>query len=222
MVCEGHAIITVYMKKLVLPILIIIIAIGFLFWKKQTKPINPEIGTFKNIGAGISFNYPKKLTVTNNKGEVLIHHDVPFTHHDYCDFKGEGTTTMDTLTDFNLKMRVENKSLINSVKANSPYIPEENFLNGEIIPSPGFIDPFQAGNYKGFSIFEGAEGCGHTIYYLKVKDDKTLIAVSDFITVFSGAIDTENMETAERVPGVINKTEANNIFNQIMESVKVD
>jgi hypothetical protein len=108
------------------------------------------------------------------------------------------------------------------MKIYSPYIPQENFLNGEVVPSPGFIDPFQAGNLKGFAIFEGAEGCGHTIYYLKVSDNKTLIATNDLVTVFTGAIDAESMNAALSVPGVINKNEADSVFNEIMQSVKIN
>jgi hypothetical protein len=97
------------MKKMVLPILIILLVLGLFYYKKDKAPLNPDLKTYKSSSTGISFNFPTKLTVSSTKDEVLIHHEVPFVHHDYCDFKGEGTTTIDTLTDFNLKMRVQNK-----------------------------------------------------------------------------------------------------------------
>lgn len=211
------------MKKFILPLLILILLGGsFWYYKKSTvKPVDQNISSYRNSNLGIFFVYPKKLTVTGNNISTTLHHQVPFTHHDFCDFKGEGTTTIDSLTDFNVTIHAVNKNLINTMKSESPYIPEENFLNGEVVPSPGFIDRVDFGNLKGFSIFEGAEGCGHTVYYLTVSDNKTLVIVNDFITIFSGAIDTENMTRALAVPGVIGKLEAETIFSSIVTSMIV-
>lgn len=211
------------MKKLILPILIVILLTGsFWFYKKsQTKPIDPKISSYRNSSLGISFKYPKILTTTGDNVSIKIHHEVPFTHHDFCDFKGESTTTIDTLIDFNVEMYLTEKNILETMKSESPYIPAENFLNNTIVPSPGFIDPVDFENFKGYSIFEGAEGCGHTIYYLKVSDQKTLVIINDFITIFSGSIDTENMESAMAVPGVINKDKANTIFDSIIKSMTI-
>ncbi len=114
---------------------------------------------------------------------------------------------------------MSDNNLVDTIKHESPYIPEENFLNGKVVPSPGFIDPVEFGNLQGYSIFEGAEGCGHTIYYLKVSERRTLVVILDFITIFSGSIDTENMNNALAVPNVINKTQAEEVFNTIMKSI---
>lgn len=193
----------------------------FYYKKSQTKPVDSNVYSYRNLNIGIAFKYPKNLLVKGTNQSVVIHHDVPFEHHDYCDFKGESTTTSPTLTDFNVTMHMSDKSLIESMKYESPYIPEENFLNGKIVPSPGFIDPVDFGNLKGFSIFEGAEGCGHTVYYLEVSDKKTLVVVNDFITIFSGSIDTEHEKEALAVPGVINKESSIDIFNAIIKSLTI-
>lgn len=211
------------MRKSILIIFVVLIIFGgFVYYKKSATPqINPEVTTYRNSNLGISFKYPKKLQVTGNNERITLHHEVQFTHHDYCDFVGESTTTIDTLTDFHVTLHIVNKNLVDTVRSESPYIPEENFLNGKIVPSPGFIDPVDFGNLKGFSIFEGAEGCGHTVYYLTVSDKKTLVVINDFITIFSGSIDTENMQKALQVPGVINRESAESLFDDFIKNLVV-
>ncbi|KND48077.1 MAG: hypothetical protein AB201_00545 [Parcubacteria bacterium C7867-006] len=211
------------MKKIIVLILILLLVMsGYWYYKKNnTVPVDPNISSYRNTNLGISFKYPKILTTKGNNASINIHHEVPFTHHDFCDFKGEATTTINTLTDFNVTMHLVSKNLVDSMKTESPYIPEENFVNNTIVPSPGFIEEVNFGNLKGYSIFEGAEGCGHVIYYLSVSDNKTLVIINDFITIFSGAIDIENMERALAVPGVINRQMAEEIFKSIVKTVQI-
>lgn len=212
------------MKKYIfIIILVVILVIAFLFYKKSnSKPVETNISSYRNSSLGISFQYPKKLKITGDNSSIKIHHEVPFEHHDFCDFKGEATTTVKTLTDFNVEMHLVNQNIMKAMKTESPYIPEENFLNGKIVVSPGFIDPVTFGNLNGYSIFEGAEGCGHTIYYFEIESEKTLVVTDDFITIFSGAIDAENMNKALAVPDVINKQSATSIFESIINSLKVE
>lgn len=212
------------MKKVLFIIVILALVFGAVFYgtKDNATPTNPDLVSYRNSRLGISFTYPKILTASTTKNVISLHHEVPFVHHDYCDFKGEGDTTINTLTDFRVSFYTVDKSLIDSMRQESPYIPEENFVDGNIIPSPGFIDSYENGELKGFRIFEGAEGCGHLIYYLKISEKKTLIVIDEFITVFSGAIDTENMDRALAVPGVINKNRASEIFESVLKTVKVD
>ncbi len=209
------------MKKTLL--FFIAIIIGCVFWYMETDKspsVDQTIATYTNSNLGISFSYPKILKASTTPNLVSIHHEVPFTHHDYCDFKSELDVTIDTLTDFHVTFHVVNKNLIDTMKAESPYIPEENFVNNEVIPSPGFIDKINITGLVGFQIFEGAEGCGRTVYYIKMSDKKTLVITNDFITVFSGSIDVENKNKAEAVPGVINGEKAEEIFNSILETLK--
>ncbi|MFZ2621197.1 MAG: hypothetical protein WAX85_01725 [Minisyncoccia bacterium] len=211
------------MKKLILPFIIIILAVGgFWYYKKTNKtPVDTTVSNYRNSTSGISFTYPKILTASTTSGEVTLHHEVPFTHHDYCDFKGEGDMTIPTLTDFNVVFHVVNKGLVETMKTESPYIPQENFVNGEVVVSPGFIDEYSVGELKGFKIFEGAEGCGQTTYYFPIDNSKTLVTREELITVFTGAIDTENMDKALAVPGIINKEKSTQIFESILKTLKV-
>lgn len=212
------------MKKIILTIFVVLVAVGVLWYTKNSKPtkINTEIKTYRSSDLGISFSYPQILYASSTSEEVVLHHEVSFTHHDYCDFRGEITSTTDKLTDFHLSFHVVNKNIIETMKNESPYIPEENFLNGEVVPSSGFIDPFEVNGMKGFKIFEGAEGCGHTVYYLAASNSKTLVMQEEWITVFSGVIDVENKNAAEAVPGVINKEKAAEILNSILQTVEIN
>jgi len=212
------------MKKLLIVLIILLVAFGIYEYAKSThrKPVDPTIAHYSNSDVGVSFTYPKILTASTTDSTVTLHHDVPFTHHDYCDFKGEGTTTIPTLIDFNVSFHIDSKGLIDAMKTESPYIPGENFVNGEVVPSPGFIDTYSVGKLKGYKIFEGAEGCGHTIYYFPLSGSRTLVVVDEFITAWSGAIDTANAERALAVPGVITKEKAEQIFTNILNSLSVN
>ncbi len=211
-------------KKIFFLIFVLILAAGTLWYAKRSPApaSNTESKTFRNQALGISFVYPKILSASSTPDRVVLHHEVPFTHHDYCDFKSELGTTVETLRDFNVSFYVVEKNIVDTMKKESPYIPEENFVNGAVVPSPGFIDPFTVNDLQGFKIFEGAEGCGHTKYFLSVSNSKTLVITEEWITVFSGAIDSENKASAEAVPGVINKEKEAQIFNSIMQSLKLD
>lgn len=214
------------MKKLIaaLVILVLIIIVGLWFFKRAEAPVGikgyvKEIATYTSEANGISFTYPTTLKTTEANGIVSVHHEVPFVHHDYCDFKGEGNTTVPIMPDFHLEMHVENLNMVATMKHESPYIPKENFVNNTVVPSPGFIDPVQLGNLKGFSIFEGAEGCGQTTYYLSLTTTRTLVAKYKLVTVFTGAIATEEKAKAEAVPGVINKEKGEAFLNNILSTV---
>ncbi len=212
------------MKKIIAIVIIVLLTIfGFWYAKKMpSKLADSSVATYRNSGLGISFTYPKILSASTTGEIVSLHHEVLFEHHDYCDFKGEATTTIPSLTDFQVSFRTQDKNIVDTIKTESPYIPEENFVNGNVVPSPGFIDSVTAGSLEGYKIFEGAEGCGHTTYYFSVSNSKTLIVKEDLITVFTGAIDKENEDAALAVPGVINKEKETEILNSILKTVQVN
>ena len=203
-------------------LVLLILGIGFWFFEKAEAPVNGETVSYKNEFLGISFKYPRILEVTEKNKTISVHHEVLFTHHDFCDFKGEVDTTIDIMPDFHLDMYLVSKNLVGTMKQESLYIPEENFVNGAVVLSPGFIDTTEFGTLKGFAIFEGAEGCGQTTYYFVVNGSKTLVVKQKLITIFTGAIDVEQKDKAEAVIGVINKEKESFILNNILESLRVE
>jgi hypothetical protein len=214
-------------------IAILLILAGTIIWsvmyvRKNESTSIPNPGTtiattttHTNPHSGVTFTYPKILTVTDQAGTTTIHHEVAFTHHDYCDFKGEIDTTIPVLTDFHVVMHTVDKPLVQTMKSESPYIPAENFVNGQVVASPGFIDPITVGMLSGYGIFEGAEGCGQTTYYFPIHPTKTLVVRQQFITVFSGSIALNEKDRAEAVPGVINRERESAILSTILNSLRV-
>ncbi len=210
------------MKRYSFILIAIVLIVGIFFYMRLEGPqSDPTVARYSNQTSGISFTYPKILQASTTDAVVTLHHEIPFEHHDYCDFKGEATTTIPLLTDFQVSFETVEKNLVDTMHKVSPYIPEENFVNNEVIPSPGFIDAYTVGTWNGYKIFEGAEGCGHTIYYFRVSSDKTLVVTQQFITIFSGAIDADQGTQALLVPGVISKEKEQEILTGILQTVKV-
>ncbi len=210
-----------HMKKIFFYVLIVLILLIGFFYFKNTK-VNPEKMTaYKSEKLGISFEYPKILNLIPENESVILHHEVPYKNTGDCDMMGD-EKTYDNLTDFEVKFRVFNMGISESMKKESPYIPEENFVNRTIVPSPGFIDEFNVGVLSGYSIYEGAEGCGHTIYYLKINPERTLVINKKSIQHLSGVRGEENVREVLKTPNVISKEEAEVIFMNILGSMKID
>ncbi|MBA3733222.1 hypothetical protein H0W91_02505 [Patescibacteria group bacterium] len=212
------------MKKLsTIIVLLGLLSIGAWYMtKKPRNLVNTDLKTYRNSNMGISFIYPKILTASTTKDLVTLHHEVgPFPHHDFCDFKGDSNTIIQTLTDFQVDFHVSDKNIVDTMKSESPYIPQESFVNNTVIVSPGFIDEYTAGDKRGYKIFEGAEGCGHTTYYLSISSKKTIVVREDLITVFTGSIDASSQKAAEAIPNVINKQKETEILTSVLQSLSV-
>jgi hypothetical protein len=213
-------------KNIWIVIILVLVVVLSGFWYATREKVEPVVveettKTYSNSNTGVSFTYPKILSANTAADAVTLHHEVTFTHHDYCDFKGDGETNIPTLTDFNVAFHIVDKDLVATMKSESPYIPAENFVNNQVVPSPGFIDSYSVGTLSGYKIFEGAEGCGVITYYFPISSQKTLVVKKDLITVFTGAIDAENQASAEAVPGVLNKEKETQTLTSILETVKV-
>lgn len=202
-------------------IILALAAVGIYFYKYRAQPVSTPATTtqYTNPAAGVSFTYPKTLTASTTGSTVALHHDIPFAHADFCDFKGDAPM-QDTLTDFHVAMHVENLGLVDAMKKNSPYIPQENFVGDTVVASPGFIDPYTVGSLQGYMMFEGVEGCGRTLYYLPLSSNRTLVVDRELVTVFSGAINSQVQQQVLAVPGVITKEKADEILKNILVSLK--
>jgi len=210
------------MKKFIFVVSILIIAgAGYYFLRKD----NPSVGgdahrQYQNPDTGISFIYPENLAASTTDGIARLHHDIPYKNAGPCDMMGD-EKIYDRLTDLEMKIQIVNTGLTETVKTLSPYIPQENFVNGELIASPGFIDPCKIGNFSGFAIYEGAEGCGQTTYYFPIAGNRTLVIANASIQALSGAIDQEKVNEVLAVPGVISRKDNQEIFESIVQSLKI-
>jgi hypothetical protein len=208
------------MKKIVVGILVVALVIGTVLYlqKKRATPQVSQIKTYRSSRLGISFSYPPMLTASTTDDSVRLHHDIPYTNTGACDMMGD-TTIYDRLTDFDVSIRVLPSDLTTTVKKLSPYIPDDNFVNGELVASPGFIDSYTIGQYSGFAIYEGAEGCGQTTYYFPLADNKTLVVQKASIQALSTAIIQEARNKVLAVPGVITPEQSQVFFQNILTSL---
>lgn len=188
--------------------------------KHVVKPVVEDLKTYTSQTSAIEFQYPSNLTVSETAGLVTLNHQIPFENHGNCDMKGD-PNTYPTLKDFNVSLQIMSGSVAQAVKTLSPYIPAENFLGDSLKVSPGFIDQAQIGNFSGFSILEGAEGCGHVIYYFPIANSQTLVVVKDNVQMLSGIVTGDIRDRILKVPGVITPEQSGVIFKQIITSLKV-
>jgi hypothetical protein len=211
------------MKKIILAVLIVSIAgAGSACQKKGNEPaVEDPSRQYADSGTGISFAYPKILTVSTRDGVAMLHHDVPYKNSGACDMMGDDKI-YDRLTDFEMKIQIVPKGLTETVKTLSPYIPQENFVDGELVASPGFIDPYTNGAFSGFAIYEGAEGCGQTTYYFPLAGNRTLLITNASIQALSGAIVQEKVDEVLAVPGVISREKNKDIFESIVRSLRIE
>lgn len=202
-------------------LLIISIIVAWLYFTNPLSQLlnNDEIH-YEDKNLGISFVYPGLLTVTSKVNEVKLSHKIPFVNFGDCDMIGENKRYND-LIDLEFTFSVQNLDIVKSMKKISTYIPDENFKDGKVVISPGFIDSYNTGRYSGYKIYEGAEGCGHTIYYLKVSPEKTLVVKNKSIQVLSGIASKEEENRALNTPNVINKETNAYYFDFIMKNLEV-
>lgn len=211
------------MKRIILVLVILFLATG-IFWyikNSETTPVNTDTKTYRNASLGIYFSYPKTLTASTTSDMVELHHDIPFTNNGDCDMIGD-EKTYERLTDFHMSLQTLNKNLVDTMKTLSPYIPEENFVNGEVVESPGFIDRYSAGSFSGFAIYEGAEGCGQVTYYFPIKNNNTLVIRKASIQALNPSVRSEeNINAVLAVPDVISNEKSEEIFNEILKTLEV-
>lgn len=234
------------MKKLqkgfVAPFLVVIIAVlvvggGAYFYTQNKAEINTSLNAtttnnlqtdnnnldwkiYNNTNLGIEFRYPSKILVSESSQEVRLNHSIPYKHNDACDMR-DGATKLNTFTDFGVNMKLYNQSLENAVKSESPYLVNDYLINGKLKVEPGYIDSYKIGSLNGYSIYQGVEGCGYTTYYFPISDSKTLMVKRGQVTEFSGALTDATKAEFLAISGVIPPEEADELFKQILLSLKV-
>ncbi len=177
-----------------------------------------SLKTYSSNRFELEFKYPKEISVSENNKEITLNHSIPYENYG-CDMSGDGVS-YERLNDFNVTIKVLNKSIYDSIKLESPYIQEENFINGKLVINPGYIDSYEVGSVNGYSIYIGAEGCGNTTYYLPISDLKTLVVRKDQVQELSGVLIAEVKEKVLAIPGVISSEKADEILKQILSSIK--
>ncbi len=174
---------------------------------------------FSSPDLGLSFQYPASLVLAETATSVELSHKIQFKNDGECNMKGD-TVTYDYLTDFRAGFQVFTGSMAQAVKYFSPYMPLENFDGENLKYSPGFIDAFAAGKLKGYAIYEGAEGCGHTIYYFPADNGRVLVVENAMVQQLSGIVSSDLEKQILAVPGAISRQKNAEILHEILESIR--
>lgn len=216
-----HLCYTTFMKKILFLIVILFLGISGFWYFNKSEPATVEsnLKNYRNNEFGISFSYPDNLLISTNEDGVALYHDIPYENTGACDMVGE-EIVYERLTDLHIGFRTFDSGLVETMKTVSPYIPEENFVNNQVIESPGFIDAYSIGKWNGFAIYEGAEGCGQTAYYFPINKDRTLLVTKASIQALSGVRSPEAEASILAVPGVISREEYMKIFEEIMKTLE--
>lgn len=190
---------------------VLAVATCIAFWQKApvvpptpTIPFDQESNetagfkTYTNTEHGFEFQYPEKLTLSTTSEDVKLYHTISFDNYDGgCDLKG-GSKLSKTLTDFDLSIRV---------------------VEGPVEPS--YVDGvYVKGDLKGEWAYMGAEGCGQTIYYFPISNNRTLVITKMELQILSDVVTKDVRDKVLAVPGVISNDESKSIINQILSSFK--
>ncbi len=217
-------------KGFIVPVIVSIIAfliiIGGLYIysnKNVEAPIvNEENPVVQNINiksfklGTLEFSYPSNLSYgSSGEGPLIsLSHFVPFKHVNSCDLK-DGLSINNAI-DFSSSFKLNNTNIVNSIKNDNPYGYTDMIKNGALLIQPGFIDKYKIGSLDGYKISIGVEGCGYSTYYFPISANETLVVRRDVY------LQTLQMGREEliNIPGFISQIQEEQIFNDILSSVK--
>ena len=189
-------------------VLILAISVGYMAVDKEKESeseIVSEINGIKKYDDdSLYFEYPESLALNVADKEIKLSHSIPYVHRSHCDFKGDAAP-LDKLTDFSISIQLRDMS-IREIADSSEY-PSWSYMSE---------NPFKIGNLKGYKIMSGVEGCGQYIYYLDMGDGKTVEVKRWIITEFN-----ESPEEYLKLDGIVNPSEGERIFGDILLSLKV-
>lgn len=189
-------------KGFIEPLVIAIVAILVLIGGYYLYVHYGDNYTKSYTGSTFSLKYPAKLDVSESQGAVTLKHAVSYTHPNPCDFRGD-QPVINTLTDFGVTLSVVNRSLQDSLTSAGGYAAE----------------PVNVGPLSGYKYTAGVEGCGKVVYYLPLSPSTTLVVDRVLVTEFNPIV--TNSETYLGLPGIIPPSKAEEIFSNIISSVKL-
>jgi hypothetical protein len=217
------------MKKIIwIIVAIVVFALGYFLWPKRieqtsTPPDQTTVDTaiFTSADQNISFTYPKTLSVIQKNNIITLSHTIKFANTDACDFKGTAKTSS-TLTDFHTTIQLLNMTIASSAVTIDPTMATSTNINGDVLlVSPGFIDTYNAGQWNGYMVTEGVEGCGQITYYIPLSSSRTLVIQKQMIGALSDVADPTNKAKILATPGAISTELSNTIFSSLLQSLTV-
>lgn len=195
-------------------IVILLIVVSYLLLNKKSvttpvtvtpSPVTSEWKTYSD--SSIEFQYPSILTTQKVGDEVNVNHSIPYKHGNACDFKGDAPP-LEKLTDFNISMKVYNKNIKELVQSGT--FPDWDYVSK---------NPYKMGNWSGYKVQQGVEGCGSDLYYLIISPNKTLVINRSLITELSPAVGDYQKNLS--LPGIIKPDQTEEYFNRVLSSIKI-
>ncbi|MFH0857759.1 MAG: hypothetical protein V1848_03365 [Candidatus Magasanikbacteria bacterium] len=189
-------------------IFILLVLLGVLFFVySENHTQNGE----KYSGKDMEFVYPNTLTLEEKKDEVILSHAVPFVHPDPCDFRGDGEDLQE-IRDFHVSLELIENTMDDVIK-------QKQWDTFEMNVSPGYIDEYSVGNYQGYRVMNGIEGCGYFSYYFPLGEEKTLYLTRAYVTELLPI--TSEYEKHLALPNIFVPEREEAIFESILSSFKV-
>ena len=167
----------------------------------------------------LEFKYPDFLTVTFPGDRFVFEHSIAYKHTDPCDLR-TGTSTLESIVDFNADMQILEKDLKNSIQALQPHLNMSGIFdtNGKINLQQNYLEQYQAGGLNGYVEIEGVEGCGAKTYYFPLNSNVTLVATQSFGPERTALIG--KYQEVLVLPGIISPQEEEKLFNQILSTFR--
>lgn len=177
-----------------------------------------KTSTQSYVSPFFSFDYSSRVFLSETTDKVILNHNIPFKNFG-CDMRDDAIA-QEFLNDFNLEIRYYAKSMADTARIVSSYLPAESFVGETLKVTPGFIDEYKAGAYNGFAIYEGAEGCGKMTYYILADSNNTLVLQREMVQQLSTAVLPEIKASVLKVPGAISPEESEAIIKSLISSLK--
>ena len=166
---------------------VIIAVVGYIVGRqayslRETMTMNPPSYTrswsvYKSDSIHLQFRVPAFVTVSENVAEIIISHNIPFVHNDYCDFVGnkpQPTTLDDVSITFSISddpLREVLKNTLGGTDQLESVLDESNHF----VLQADFVDEFKIGSLIAHRVRYSVEGCGMNYYFI-LMGNRTLIA----------------------------------------------
>jgi hypothetical protein len=170
----------------------------------------------------LSFSYPSTLLNLNSTSTTTsLTHSLPYSHPNPCNFSGNLPQNLESLTDFSMHIQYLNQNLKTTLTKDqgSQFIKDNMSQENKLKISKGFIDSSAIGNFSGYRLTQGVEGCGNYTYYYPIKDQGTLKITRDMITEFNTIVADYSKYLS--LPGIVPPYAESKIFTRIVDSIQV-
>ena len=159
------------------------------------------------------------MFVKDENGAITLFHAVEtFSHTDFCDFKGDSLPTT-TFHDFTAKFSFTTLTMDKTIlKFGGEYLKEYIDADGIIKESEGFLEKTKIGDYAGYKLTQGVEGCGYDQYFLTAPNG-ILVVKKDFVPELTDL--NMQKEKYQTIPNVILPEKSEQIFEEVVKNIVV-